>query len=100
MDGFQKRHPDLTCRLPEQMKASRQKSSVNKDIYDSWFKLLWEILEENDLWDKPKRMYNVDESKFPLDPRRLNPMWDKTCSGSSEGPTVSSCSFPVLYAAK
>ncbi|GFN78575.1 tigger transposable element-derived protein 1-like [Plakobranchus ocellatus] len=77
LDGFLKRHQDLSCRLPEQMKVSRQKSSANKTIYDAWFSLLKKTLTDHNLLNKPERVYNVDESGFPLDPKRLKVITQK-----------------------
>ncbi|GFO21204.1 Jerky protein [Plakobranchus ocellatus] len=77
LDGFLKHHQDLSCRLPEQMKMSRQKSSANKTIYDAWFSLLKKTLTYHNLLNKPERVYNVDESGFPLDPKRLKVITQK-----------------------
>ena len=37
LDSFFKRHPELTLRMPEQLKSSRAKSWANKPIYEHWF---------------------------------------------------------------
>ena len=41
------------------------------EVYDSYFKLLGEVLEANKLKDKPAQIYNCDESGVPLDPKQL-----------------------------
>ena len=69
--SFLKRHPELTSRVPEQLKMSRAKSTVNKRIFDEWFQLLKTTLEENNLIDMPEKIYNVEESYFPLHPKRI-----------------------------
>ena len=40
-------------------------------MYDSYFKLLGEVLDANKLKDKPAQIYNCDESGIPLDPRQV-----------------------------
>ena len=42
---------------------------ANKEALDNYFKLLKEVMEENDLMDKPGQIYSVDESGMPLDHR-------------------------------
>lgn len=69
--GFMKRHPRLTTRLPEQLKAARAKSSANTTVLEKWFELVRETLVENDLINRPDRVYNVDETGLPLDPKRM-----------------------------
>lgn len=69
--GFMKRHPTLTARLPEQLKAARAKSSANATVLEKWFELVRETLEENNLINRPDRVFNVDETGLPLDPKRM-----------------------------
>jgi len=33
--------------------------------------LLETVMDENDLWDKPSQLYNVDETGMTLDPTKL-----------------------------
>ena len=42
--GFMKRHPRLTTRLPEQLKAARAKSCGNPTVVKHWFELVKETL--------------------------------------------------------
>ena len=117
LDGFMKRHKkELTVRQPEQLKVTTVRSSANQVIFNAWFELLHTTLIENDLLDKPERIYNVDESGFPLDPKRLKVIAEKGAQnlfriigGSGrENITVQGCAkadglmLPpyVLYAAK
>lgn len=78
--GFLKRHPRLTTRLPEQLKLSRAKSTANATIVANWFTLIKETLEENGLTDRPDRIYNVDETGMPLDPKRLKVICQRNIS--------------------
>lgn len=116
LESFMKRHPELSTRLPEQLKSVRAKTAANKDTVSNWFKFLKETLVDNDLLDKPERIYNVDESGFPLDPKRLKvisqkgiPHLFRVIGGSGrENITVQGCGradgvmLPpyVLYSAK
>lgn len=78
--GFLKRHPRLTTRLPEQLKVSRAKSSANATVMNEWFRLIKSELEENGLMNRPDRIYNVDETGMPLDPKRLRVICQKNMS--------------------
>ena len=75
--GFTKRHPTLTTRLPEQLKAVRAKSSANATVLEKWFELVRETLEENNLINRPDRVFNVDETGLPLDPKRMKVICQK-----------------------
>ena len=66
--SFLKCHPEIISRVPELLKKSQAKSAANKRIFDEWFQLLKTTLEDNMLIDMPERVYNADESSFPLDP--------------------------------
>ena len=39
----------------------------NSEELENYFELLKDVLEENNLMDKPSQIYNVDESGMPLD---------------------------------
>ena len=70
----------------------------NKEALNNYFKLLKEVMEENDLMDKPGQIYNVDESGMPLDhrpPRVLTTKGEKKVryhtSGNKSQITVIGC---------
>ena len=114
--GFMKRHPRLTTRLPEQLKAARAKSCGNPTVVKHWFELVKETLEKNNLMHRPDMVFNVDETGLPLDPRRMKVICEKNIAhlfrvigGSGrDSITVKGCASAdgrmlppyVIYAAK
>ena len=67
---FRKRWPELTMRKGDAFSLVREQMT-SYEVYDSYFKLLGEVLEANKLKDKPAQIYNCDESGVPLDPKQL-----------------------------
>ena len=64
--GFMKRHPEIRKWKPQHLQMIRAKQS-NRIIVDHWFTSFLEpALRNLDLFNKPKQIYNVDESSFPL----------------------------------
>ncbi|XP_033106069.1 uncharacterized protein LOC117108217 [Anneissia japonica] len=64
---FFKRHPRLTQRVPEHLGKERAIVDFNK--IEAWFQNFWQYLEEHEvlqILDDPSRLYNTDESGFPL----------------------------------
>jgi hypothetical protein len=59
--AFLKRHPDLKIVQPQKLEISRAKGASHEKI-ENYFRELREILTENDLLDKPERIYNIDET--------------------------------------
>ena len=61
-----KRHPKLSKRKPQQFQMIRARSST-PEIVAHWFiKCLKPTLEKLNLTGKAGRIYNIDESGFPL----------------------------------
>ena len=64
--GFFKRHPKVVKRKPQQLQMARAKASC-PEIISHWFdQCLGPTLEKLDLVGKADRIFNVDESGFPL----------------------------------
>ena len=66
---FLERNPMLSLRKGDSTAAVRMNALEDKERLDSYFDLLKEVLEENDLMDRPCQIYNVDESGMPLEQR-------------------------------
>ena len=46
--------------------------AVNADTISHYYNLLETTLQENNLFNSPSQIYNVDETGFPLDPKAPN----------------------------
>lgn len=68
-DGFCKRHPDLSLRKGDSMAAVRFRCT-NSETIQNYYKLLKTTLTEHNFSGEPWRIYNVDETGMPLDPRK------------------------------
>ena len=77
MDSFLKRHPTLTLRKPEQLKKTRVKAITAVDDLQDFYKLFETECTKNNLLNNPDRLYNVDETGFPLDPTRSKVLAEK-----------------------
>lgn len=66
--AFLRRHPELSVRLPESLQVCRAYSCTPGRL-DKWYKEFGEFLELHGLCDKPRRIWNADESGFPLCPK-------------------------------
>lgn len=69
-EGFRKRHPDLSLRIPSTISKARALATDRASL-DHYFDLLEETILENNLKDKPGQIYNLDETGMPLDPKSL-----------------------------
>ena len=67
---FRERQPDVSLRKGDSMALVRF-HCTDKETIGSYYDLLETVMEENDLWDKPGQLYNVDETGMPLDPPKL-----------------------------
>ena len=65
---FRERHPKLSLRSGDATADVRMKALSRQNI-EHYFNLLKEIMDENDFSNHPERIYNMDESGIPLDPR-------------------------------
>ena len=59
--GFLKRWPDLKIAKPQKLSVARAKSA-SRNILGNYYKELSTILTNNNLHDKPERIYNLDET--------------------------------------
>ncbi|CAF1554616.1 unnamed protein product [Didymodactylos carnosus] len=60
--SFMVRHPELKPVKPIPLQLPRSK--ITMSIIDKWFTLLEQVLNDNDLIDKPSQIFNCDESGF------------------------------------
>ena len=85
--GFMKRHRELSLRCSDPLSYCRS-NAVCKESLESYFTLLKQTLEQNDLIDKNACIYNMDETGMPLDSKQLKrvaPKGLKKVYGPSSG---------------
>lgn len=68
-DGFRRRHPEIRERKPQAL--GRERAVISLDMVMGWFDNLKQHLESEvpgweDLIKDPRRVFNADESGFPL----------------------------------
>lgn len=66
--AFLKRHPQLSLRTPQALQKCRAKACT-PEAMNKWYRDYEQFLIENNLLDKPSRIWNCDESGFALSPR-------------------------------
>ena len=95
--AFLSRHPQLTFRKSQQLSIARA-VSCTPTVLDSWFANFKAFLIEYGILDKPSRIYNCDESGFPLAARTgkvLTPVGirvvNRTTSGGKQQITTLVC---------
>ena len=66
--AFLKRHPKVSVRVPQALQSCRA-SACTTDALDRWFVGYEQFLLTHDLVDSPERIWNCDESGFPLCPK-------------------------------
>ena len=64
--NFKKQHPKLSLRQTDSLDHSRAEA-LNPQIVQEYFKLLEKTLDDNNLKNKPRQIYNCDETFLPLD---------------------------------
>ena len=64
--AFMKRHPKLSSRQPGSLPVNRAKGCSKEEVLEEWFRDFEEFLKSNDLLNIPDRIWNADESGFPL----------------------------------
>ncbi len=66
MEWVLRRHPELTRRKPQQLQIVRARASTAEEIKHWFEECLGPVLDSLQLIGKPHRIFNVDESGFPL----------------------------------
>ena len=94
---FLARHPKLSLRSGDATGHVRMKATTRENL-THYFDLLNKCLEEHDFKDHPERIYNMDESGIPLDPKPPKVLAVKgqkkvryRCSGNKSQITVLGC---------
>ena len=65
-NSFRKRHPQLTVRTASHLSYVRA-IAHDPEVFQKYFDLLEETLVKNKLMHEPERIFNCDESGFPLE---------------------------------
>lgn len=65
-NGLKSRHPDLAIRKPQKVSTSRSRM-MNNEVVSSYFKDLGTLLTSNNLINKPKQIWNLDETGISLE---------------------------------
>lgn len=68
LKSFLRRNPDLSIRKAEGLSRSRM-LGMTREAVKNYFDLLEQVLQENNLFDKPGSIYNVDETGLQLNTR-------------------------------
>lgn len=63
--SFIERNPELSIRQAEGLSVARAKGLSREEV-NNFYDLLIKVLTDNDLLDKPERIYNMDESGIQL----------------------------------
>ena len=94
---FSKQHPELVLRTPSTLSFSRASASTSECI-NCYFDVLEKVLDDNDLYDQPSLIFNMDKTGFPLDPSPLKTIHERgeknpisVTSGSKLQVTVVAC---------
>ena len=66
-NSFRRRHSQLTVRTAEPVSYARS-IGTRPEIISRYFDLLEDTLVENGLLEKPRQIFNMDETGMPLDP--------------------------------
>ncbi|XP_035696853.1 tigger transposable element-derived protein 2-like [Branchiostoma floridae] len=67
--GFRRRHPEISLRSPDSLDRARAAMSNAKIVGDHFLKV-GELLEENNLQNRPHQIYNADETGMALDAKK------------------------------
>ena len=60
VEGFLIRHPEISKRKAQAMNPGRA-AKLNKFIVKDYFQKLEQVMEQNELFDKPQQIFNMDE---------------------------------------
>ena len=64
--NFKRRHPEVTLRRTDMLERTRAEA-LNPDVVTEYFEHLGKTLDDHGLKNKPRQLYNCDESFVPLD---------------------------------
>ena len=70
MKSFTKRHQDVTLKVGESISRARQIGASIENL-ESYFDILEQTLNDNDLMHHPCQIFNADETGVPLDAKPL-----------------------------
>lgn len=62
---FRSRHPELTLRTADNLERSRA-NALTREVVDNYFDCLKVVLEQNNLMNTPRQLFNCDETFLPL----------------------------------
>lgn len=105
------RNPGMSLRAGDPTAGVRM-DAINNENMQKYFDLLEEVYDEMDFRDHPERIYNMDETGMPLDPRPpkiVAPKGQKKvryrCSGQKSQITIIGCGSAtgppfIIFAAK
>ena len=63
--SFRSRHPELVLRTPDNLERSRA-NAFTREVVDEYFECLKTTLEQNNLLNAPRQLFNCDETFLPL----------------------------------
>lgn len=96
---FERRHSDsLKRRKPETLTVARA-TALTEEVVNTFFDMYEKKLKENDLLDKPHRIYNLDETGLNTD-RRSDAVFVRKQSRDAyiKSPTSGKTTYSVLFA--
>ena len=93
--SFRSRQPDLSIRTAEQLTYSRAVAQ-DQTVLDHYFDLLEQTLVANELISLPSRIFNADESGFPLQGHQSTIIAEKGCKHPTAVTTGDKSQITVL----
>ena len=88
----------MTLRTAEKLSYTRAVSS-SPEIINSYFDLLEETIEKNNLMDSPSQIFNLDETGMPLDPQPLKVVTVRGVKHATSISTGNKSQFQCCHAA-
>ena len=92
---FRARHSNISLRSAAPLCLPRAKAA-DRSVLDKYFAILRSTLIDNDLLDKPRNIYNCDESGFPLAPRSPKTVAEKGAQNPSSVTSATKNQLTVL----
>ena len=100
---FRARNPQIILRKGESL-SQAWLDATNRDVVDAYYALLYNILEERQLLNKPSQIFNCDETGVPLVARTGHVIVEKglqhpyvATSGDKKNLTVLACVSATAY---